>query len=232
MGRKASGPRRGGRAGAGATTRVERRRRQGGRSARVRSSVLQSAFTVLTQKGVEGFTIAEVAKRAKVHETSIYRRWGHPTALVLEACLHFAEHALVIPDTGSLRSDLVSLLERLAALLASPLGQAVLALSALRHPEAVAARRRYWRQRFNLAEAILDRAVSRGEFPREADPIVFLEVLIAPLYLRALVTAESLNDWPIGEIIDRVLDGYGSSASTRYSAAHRKNRRTPRSTSI
>jgi len=34
------------------------------------------------------------------------------------------------------------------------------------------------------------------EFPRRADPIEFLEILIAPLYLRALVTAEPLEDWP------------------------------------
>jgi AcrR family transcriptional regulator len=193
--------------------------------------VLQSAFAVLTQKGVEGFTIAEVAKTANVHETSIYRRWGHPTSLVLDACLHFAEHALAIPDTGSLRSDLVLLQERLVALLDSPLGRALLTLSVLRQPEAVAARRRYWQQRFDLARVILERAVSRGEFPREADPIVFLEVLIAPLYLRALVTAEPLNDWPIEEMTDRVLIGYARLASIKYPSARSGNRKRPRTAS-
>jgi AcrR family transcriptional regulator len=185
-------------------------RRPGGRSARVRSAVLQSAFAVLTEKGIDAFTVAEVASRAGVHETSIYRRWGTLTALALEACLHFADAALAIPDTGSLRSDLMALMQRLIALLSSPAGQAFLALSASRHPEAVAARRSYFRQRFDLARVIFDRAVSRAEFPRRADPMVFLETLIAPLYLRLLVTGEPLEHWPREEMIDRLLAAYAA----------------------
>jgi AcrR family transcriptional regulator len=194
--------------------------------------VLQSAFAVLMQKGAQGFTIADVAKDAKVHETSIYRRWGDPTALALDACLHFTEQALVIPDTGSLRSDLVSLMKRLVALLGSPQGQALLALSVLRHPNAIGAQRRYWRQRFDLARAILDRAVVRGEFPREADPGVFLEALIAPLYFRALVIAEPLKDWPIEEMTDRMLVGYARFASSKHPSARRKNRKRSRTASM
>jgi AcrR family transcriptional regulator len=184
--------------------------RPGGRSARVRSAVLQSAFDLLTEKGIDAFTIAEVAMRAEVHETSIYRRWGTPTTLALEACLHFADAALAIPDTGSLRSDLGVLMQRLIALMSSPAGQAFLALGTSRHPDAVAARRSYFRQRFDLARVIFDRAVSRAEFPRHADPIVFLETLIAPLYLRLLVTGEPLEDWPGAEMVDCLLTAYAA----------------------
>jgi AcrR family transcriptional regulator len=185
-----------------------RGQRPGGRSARVRLAVLRSAFAVLTEKGIDAFTVAEVASRARVHETSIYRRWGTLTALALEACLHFADAALAIPDTGSLRSDLVALMERLIALLSSPEGQAFHALSASRHPDVAAARRSYFQRRFELARVIFDRAVARAEFPRHADPMVFLETLIAPLYLRLQVTGESLEDWPTNEMIDRLLAAY------------------------
>jgi len=188
------------------------RQRVGGRSARVRSSVLQSAFAVLVEKGSDAFTIAEVAARAGVHETSIYRRWGTRTALALEACLHFAEAALAIPDTGSLKSDLLAFLERLGVLLASPQGQAFLALTAYRQPDAVAARQMYFRQRFGLARVMFDRAVSRGEFPRRTDPSVFLETLVAPLYFRLLITGEPLDEFPRGEMINRLLTTYGASS--------------------
>jgi AcrR family transcriptional regulator len=184
------------------------RQRLGGRSARVRASVLRSAFSVLTESGVEAFTIAAVAARAGVHETSIYRRWGTRTALALEASLHVAEAALAIPDTGSLKSDLVVLLNRLVALLGSPQGRAFLALTASPHPDVVAARRSYFRQRFDRVRVVVDRAVARGEFPRHADPMVFLEMLVAPLYLRVLVTGEPLEEWPRDETIDRVLTAY------------------------
>ena len=198
-----------------APARAKRPVRLGGRSARVRASVLQAAFTILTQRGIDDFTIADVAVRAGVHETSIYRRWGTRTGLAAEACLHFAETALSIPDTGSLRSDLVALLRRLTNLLTSPQGRALLALAVARDPDAVAARRAYWQRRFNLARAIFDRAVSRGEFPRHADPIIFLEALIAPLYLRLLVTDEPIEDWPSSRMVDHLLFAFQASPSAR-----------------
>jgi hypothetical protein len=56
---------------------------------------------------------------------------------------------------------------------------------------------------------MFDRAVSRGEFPRDVDPIVFFEALIAPLHLRLLVTGEPLEEWPCSDMVDRLLIGYG-----------------------
>src|SRR5262249_7797371 len=185
-----------------AATPTKPQRRHGGRSARVRQSVLQSAFAVLIQEGFEAFTIAGVAQRADVHETSIYRRWGSRTALALEACLYFAEDALEIPDTGSLRTDLAPLLPRVVALPTPPPGQALLALSVSQDPDAIATRRDYWRTRFDLAKTMFERAASRDELPHQVDPTIFLEALIAPLYLRALVTAEPLQDWPCEEMVD------------------------------
>jgi hypothetical protein len=55
---------------------------------------------------------------------------------------------------------------------------------------------------------MFDRAVTRGEFPRDADPLVALRTLIAPLYFRLLVSAEGLRDWPVTEQVDRLLAGY------------------------
>jgi len=208
MSRRQSGPRRRGRAPAARQAPATPRKRLGGRSARVRSSVLQAAFGVLMKKGIDAFTIAEVAARAGVHETSIYRGWGTKHALAREACLHQAEGALPIPDTGSLRSDLVALVNRLAAILASPEGRVLLTLSLSQHPHVVAARHAYWQRRFGLIQTIFDKAVSRGEFPRHADPIQFLQTLIAPLYLRVLITGESLDEWPSHEMIDRLLTAY------------------------
>jgi hypothetical protein len=55
---------------------------------------------------------------------------------------------------------------------------------------------------------LVDRAVKRGEFPGDADPIVFLEALIAPLYFRLLVTNESFDTWSDADHIDRLLKAY------------------------
>jgi AcrR family transcriptional regulator len=179
----------------------------GGRSARIRTVVLEKAFEVLIEKGLDAFTIAQVATRAGVHETSIYRRWGTPTALALDACLGFADEVLAIPDTGSLRSDLFELLSRVSNLLRSPRGKALLALSVALDPQSVAARKEYWRTRLATASQVIERAVARGEIPADTNAMEFLETLIAPLYFRALVTGEPIETWPIEANIDRMIAG-------------------------
>jgi AcrR family transcriptional regulator len=187
------------------------RPRLGGRSARVRTSVLEAAFAVLTEKGFHAFTIAETAARAGVHETSIYRRWKTKHALTTDACLHFAEAALPLPDTGSLKSDLAALLRRLVDHLSSPQGRSLLAALGLpQHAEAVAGRQSYWRRRCDALRVIFERAVLRGEFPAEANAMEFLEALIAPLYLRFFVTSEPLDEWPYEDAIDRLLRAYSN----------------------
>jgi AcrR family transcriptional regulator len=174
----------------------------------VRSAVLEAAVAVLIDKGTERFSIAEVARLAGVHETSIYRRWGTMEALVVDACLRVSEAAIPIPDTGSLRADLVALLDRLVAQLVSPRGRALLATTAARGPHAFAVRRSLFRQRFDLVRAIFDRAVARGEFSRGVDPAPLIEALVAPLYFRLIVTGEPIKEWPRNQMIDRLLAGY------------------------
>jgi AcrR family transcriptional regulator len=170
--------------------------------------VLQAAFDLLMKKGIDAVTVADVAERAGVHETTIYRQWGTIHTLTREACIQYAEVQFPIPDTGSLRSDLAAILKRLAATLTSPQGKAVLALSQSPHPHVVAARQDLWRRRFNLMRVVFDRAVARGEFAPHADPIELLEVLIAPLFMRSLITGEPVEEWPRNEMIDRMLATY------------------------
>jgi AcrR family transcriptional regulator len=184
------------------------RRRVGGRSARVQASVLKSALDLLGEKGVGDFSIADVAERAGVHETSIYRRWPTHAALILDACRDFTEEVLPIPDTGSLRGDLIALQTSAKKMLTSRRGRAIVALSRIQDADALARRKAFWRGRFEQLRVVLDRAVTRGEFPTDTDPVMFLEMLIAPFYFRLLVTDESVNSWAVTEQVDRLLAGY------------------------
>jgi AcrR family transcriptional regulator len=195
------------RPGTAATTRPRQPRgRPGGRSARVRSLVLEAGFAVFVEKGFEAFTIAEVANRAGVHETSIYRRWKTRGALAMDCCLHYAQAAIPTPDTGSLRSDLATLLDSVVAVYSSPQGQALLRMSTLQNGHAVA-QHEFVRRRFDLVRAIFDRAILRGEFPGDGDGMIVLEALLAPLFMRVLLN-RPLGDWPRNEMLDHLLNAY------------------------
>ena len=52
------------------------RPRPGGRSSRVRRAVYDAALEALENRQARQVTIPEIAARANVHPTSIYRRWG------------------------------------------------------------------------------------------------------------------------------------------------------------
>jgi AcrR family transcriptional regulator len=195
------------RPGAAASTRPRPpRERPGGRSARIRSLVLEAGFAVFVEKGFEAFTIAEVADRAGVHETSIYRRWKTRGALAMDCCLHDAQARIPTPDTGSLRSDLATLLDSVVAVYSSPQGQAFVRMLALQDAH-TSARHEFLRRRFDLARAIFDRATLRGEFPGDRDGMIVLEALLAPLVMRVLLN-RPLSDWPRNEMLDHLLNAY------------------------
>jgi AcrR family transcriptional regulator len=174
----------------------------------VRTSVLKATIEVLFETGFDTLSIREVAERAEVHESSIYRRWGTKSNLAFEALLSRARHDIPTPDTGSLREDLLVLIRSVAGFLGTPLGENMVRM-ALRDdlPNSDAARDKYWNDRFTRASAILDRAENRGELRSGVDRFLTIEALVGPLYLRMLLTKESLDDRVLEMIVDLVVSG-------------------------
>ncbi len=183
-------------------------RRTGGRSARVRAAVLRATLDALVDGGADELSIHEVAQRAGVHETSIYRRWGTRANLILDAVLSEIEAAVPIPDTGSLRGDLLALVAAIAAFITTPIGQVLLRL-ALRNdlPESEAARERFWAERFTTGQTVLGRAQARGELRPGLDHRLITETLIGPLYVRLLLTRGPIDDTVVERFVDLILTG-------------------------
>jgi AcrR family transcriptional regulator len=170
--------------------------------------VLEATIEVLFESGFDTLSIREVAERAQVHESSIYRRWGTKPNLVLDALLSRARVEVPTPDTGSLREDLLVLIRAVAGFLGTPLGENMVRL-ALRNdlPNSGAERDRYWNDRFTRASAILDRAEDRGELRSGVDRFLTIETLVGPLYLRMLLTNEPLDEGVLERIVDLVVSG-------------------------
>ncbi len=184
------------------------KKRLGGRSERVRRAVLDATVRLLVEGGFERLVIAEVAAASGVHETSIYRRWGTRERLAIEALLTHAEERVEIPDTGALRPDLVRLLRAVLGVLTSPHGRALARFVVGGHDSGV--RRVFWLRRREAASRIFRRAIERGELRVGTDPMFALELAIAPLYLRLLITDEPLTSDLPERIADAVLDGLGA----------------------
>src|ERR1700729_2931520 len=87
----------------------------GVRVRRSRSRVLTTAFELLSESGVGGFTVDEVSRRSGVAKTTIYRHWPSREALVIDAASRISAEQEV-PDTGSLEADVTAILVNLGYL--------------------------------------------------------------------------------------------------------------------
>ena len=174
----------------------------------MRAAVIDATLEALLAHGLDELSIVDVAQRAGVHPTTIYRRWGSKSNLALDAALSGTEAEIPTPDTGSLRGDLLAVIRGITVFLRTPLGELLLRI-ALRHdlPEYEAARAGYWLQRFRSGAALFERARARGELRPGIDPVLGLEALIGPLYVRMLMTGEPMGDDLLVRCVDLVLDG-------------------------
>jgi AcrR family transcriptional regulator len=176
----------------------------------VRAAAIAATLAELAEHGYAALSLERVAARAGVNKTSLYRRWGSREQLVLEAMLDRAGEHIAIPDTGSLRQDLLELARSAAANATSPevaaMARAVVAQAP--HDKNLAeANRQFWAERLALDGAIVERAIERGEASADTDPRRVIEAVVGPIHLRLLLTGEPVDDVFLEGIVDMVVDG-------------------------
>ena len=174
--------------------------RPGGRSARVRDAV-HDAVVELLAIGEINAAIPKIAERAGVNPTSVYRRWGSREQLLLDAAVTRLRATSPIPDTGTLRGDLLGWAEGVERAMCDPRGQILLrALVATLGPDKQPIE--YLRARGEDLQATLDRAAARGEDVPTVDDI--LDFVLAPLYLRVLFR-RPVEPGTGGKLVERLL---------------------------
>ncbi|MGC0377187.1 TetR/AcrR family transcriptional regulator C-terminal ligand-binding domain-containing protein [Streptomyces sp. SAI-229] len=171
--------------------------RPGGRTARVRASVLRAAGDALAEHGFAHLDLADVARRAEVGKTTVYRRWGTVTGLVADLLLDMAEQSLPRTETGSLLGDLKANARLVRRTLADPrqgaLFKAVIA-AATCEARTAEALHRFYDIRVEEWAPCVQQAVDRGEVPEGTDAHEVIRAVSAPLYYRLLTTGAPLDE--------------------------------------
>jgi AcrR family transcriptional regulator len=166
---------------------------------------------LLAERGLGDLTIDEIAQRAGVGKTTIYRRWPSKGTLVFEAFATDFLDRQPLPDTGSLRTDLLAALRAFIRVVKGTVtGRTLVGLIAevQRDPDLA----KIWRDGFvgrvrTQHRAIIDRAIERGEASADTDPDVVLDLVFGAAYHRLLQSHLVLSDRFAQAVVDTVVAG-------------------------
>ena len=179
------------------------------RVARSRAAVIAATLDLLADRGITATTIEAVAERSGVAKTTIYRHWDDQPSLVMDAIGSTLQEP-PLPDTGSLREDLVALLTGLAsALHRSPAAALMPALieAAERDSAFAALHRKEAAHRHHVVRRVIARGIERGELPSDTDVDDLLDLLTGPLFYRRWVSIGSVDARFATRVVDVVLTG-------------------------
>ncbi|XVQ87441.1 TetR/AcrR family transcriptional regulator [Microbispora siamensis] len=181
------------------------------RGAELEEALLDAAWDELVSVGYGGFTFEGVAARAQTSRPVVHRRWTSRADLAVAAISHYGrKNQFVVPDTGSLRDDLMALLRWLSERrgeLAVVMSMQMSEYFAETHSTMADLRERLLTERGGPRpmEQVLDRAAARGEIdPRRLTPRL-ADLPVDLIRHELLMTRRPISEEVIAEIVDDIF---------------------------
>lgn len=193
------------------------------RSTEADEAILEATRAALVELGWSKLTMGDVATRAGVAKTTLYRRWGNKNELVVDAVAVLFDE-LELPDLGSLQADIAHVVLQFATLLERPETQTALMAVVAESTRDVPLRERI---RASIVDRqkrlVLDgrrRAQERGELPADPDPVtvdaiddLIFDVVAGAVVHRALVSAEPVDAAWVDRLSALLMGGLGAVAT-------------------
>jgi AcrR family transcriptional regulator len=195
------------------------RTRQRRRGEELEAAILEAAWDELVDVGFARLTMESVAARAKTGVAVLYRRWPRKDDLVLDAIQHYgATHPVDLPDTGSLRGDMIALLSGLGSVRVSFVTVVSAAFSGLLASSGLTpaqVREKLIADRPLWSAEIYRRAHERGEIDLDRIPRIVLSMPFDLMRHDMLMTYQPIPEERVLEIVDDVFMPLIAAASRR-----------------
>ncbi|TIH40412.1 TetR/AcrR family transcriptional regulator [Subtercola vilae] len=175
------------------------------------ADILDAALEVLAETGYDGMTIDMVAARAKAGKATLYRRWPSKAELVIDAvaCMKKGAYSLEdLPDTGTLRGDLVALIKPHSIVDAEKKMKVMAGLISMlsRQPDlADAANAAIIEPRASVNRVLMQRAIDRGEISPESDIEALALISPSMASYRTLILKKPVDREFLISLIDGVI---------------------------
>lgn len=178
------------------------------RAQRVIHDVLEATLEELARVGFAALSVEEVARRAQVNKTTVYRRWPDKSTLVQAAFETFKDSVPAV-DTGSLREDLRCYVRSKLKLARTARVKALMnALQAeALDPALLDISRKLRGQELAHYGRIFGQARARGELAASVNEEVAMTTIEGAFTYHYLIKGKLVTDRQATEIIDTVLQG-------------------------
>lgn len=186
-----------------------RQRRPGGRTADVTRRINEAVLGLLSEGGIDACTFQNVAARAGIERSTLYRRNPDRWTTIVDAIIDLADRETPFNDSGSLGEDLRDTLQQLAAILSGPMGPPIMSVAAaLQAGHGPGETGRFWANRQNQIRPMFDAAIARGELPADINQDDVFAMAAGPLFFRTFVIGRPVDDEFIAKVVDHVCDSY------------------------
>ena len=173
--------------------------------------IIEAAINVLAEVGFDKMTMDMVAAGAKSGKATLYRRWSSKAELVKDTLIWMSKTSVeleTLPDTGNIRSDLLTLLkpysiehsERKLRVL-SGLGSFFSEHQKLAE-EATAGIFEPWTA---INRKLLQRAIEKGEIPPQADIETVCQVIVSTVFYRTVGQHKSFDEDSYSVLLDNII---------------------------
>jgi AcrR family transcriptional regulator len=173
-------------------------------------AVLAATAEMLKVMPLRDIAIEEIAKRAGVGKTTIYKWWPAKAYVALDAFLKVMQKSVTVPDTGCAKRDITEQLKSVIRFYTGSTGAIVKQFFAegQSDPEfRQAFLKRFLRSRREATRVMWERGWERGELDPNIDIDVAMDIVYGPLIFRMLTGHAPLNDREAEAIVDAALSG-------------------------
>ncbi|WP_445161315.1 TetR/AcrR family transcriptional regulator [Mycobacterium sp. Dal123C01] len=178
------------------------------------AELLAVTLRLLQEHGYDQLTIDAVASAAHASKATVYRRWPSKAELVLAAFIEGVRQVAVMPNTGTLRGDLLQLGEACGqhGLEHASTVRAVM-MEVSRHPALNdALQEQFLKQRKAMIQHVLQQAVDRGEIAQDVVTDELWDLLPGYLIFRSIIPGRP----PTRDTVQALVDGFLIPGLTRF----------------
>lgn len=171
----------------------------------VDQAILDAARSVVAEKGFNGASMDEIARRAGVGKDTLYRRWKSKEELVLHLLTLMSEQNVPAPQLEDPRYGLFVFLQNIRKVnLDTDAGSIIASIVSAsdRNQRLAEVFQEFWRERRRIAAAPIREIVPSSTTDEEIETI--LDHILGPIYYRLLLTGDPIDDEYLWDLISTI----------------------------